>query len=223
MPERSGSVQRGTVLGKGTFWPGVRGWWLPYAPTGALAAPSQRAPTTRLQRSSHTCGACTRSISVKIFFFLRLLELFLAAGAFPPSGQLHKTPKEQRLNLARANQLCHSPRIAYFTDLKKHKTKKTPKSPATPSNHISEPTKLKKPFYTLGPCTVRMATSATQQPNLASSTADPQPLGGFSLGTQLVLEAMGCLPSPSSMLWHHHVVCNDGNGCTKESSVSVPE
>lgn len=153
---------------------------------------------------------------------LNLLELFLAAGAFLPSSQLCKTPKEQRLNLARANQLCYSPKIAYFTDLKPEKNQKKPKTTIT--SHLNQ---AKKPFKTLHPCSARMATSAIRQskpdwPTAAAGTRC-QPLGGFSLGTQCVLEVVELLPLPLSMPWHHHVVCNDGNGCRRESSSWGPE
>lgn len=156
--------------GKGKFWQGTRGQWLPACPLrqGASVAPSQPALTTCLQHSSCKCGACTRSSSAKKIF-LKLLELLLAAGAFLPSGQLCKTLKEQRLNLVRANQLCRSPKIAYLRDLKKipkqtkKHSQKPPTPPPPPAHHISPPSKLKKPFYTPCPRSTRMATSSIQQ------------------------------------------------------------
>lgn len=213
--------------GKGKFWQGTRGQWLPACPLrqGASVAPSQPALTTCLQHSSCKCGACTRSSSAKKIF-LKLLELLLAAGVFLPSGQLCKTLKEQRLNLVRANQLCRSPKIAYLRDLKKipKQTKKTlsktPNNPPPRPSHLTPKQAEKTLLHSLS--------TEHKDGNLIHPTklADPQaaagtlcqPLRGSSLGTQLVLEAVGPLPLPSSMPRHHHVVCSDGNGCRRESS-----
>lgn len=97
---------------------------------------------------------------------------------------------------------------------------KTPNNPPPRPSHLTPKQAEKTLLHSLS--------TEHKDGNLIHPTklADPQaaagtlcqPLRGSSLGTQLVLEAVGPLPLPSSMPRHHHVVCSDGNGCRRESS-----
>lgn len=111
-------ARMGTVLGKGQFWWGARkvASHVPVAPRGlrvSFPVSADHPPPVLIAQMQ-----CLHQIYFCKKLFWKLLELLPAAGAFLPPGQLCKTPKEQRLNPARVDQLYHLPWIAYSTDLK---------------------------------------------------------------------------------------------------------